>query len=173
MERSSNNLEYMICGVKSTLRRLYFCNLPINGSSEDVRVNIGTSLRRKRTNPGYVRLRSSAQIRVLESRRVLHNVYLILVGVKFISILDEFWLGVQSSRYPIRIHLILISILHLSVSSTHYEVLYGIPEHEFVRYFADGHNRGLFVCSAGYIDHRDYKMSGRLRRLKCDKNFTI
>ena len=39
----------------------------------------------------------------------------------------------QSSRYPIRIHLILISILHQSVPSTHYEVLNGIPEHEFVR----------------------------------------
>ena len=49
-----------------------------------------TSLRRKRTNPGYVCLRNSAQIRVLESRRVLHNVYLILIGVKFRLILDEF-----------------------------------------------------------------------------------
>ena len=48
------------------------------------------SLRRKRTNPSYVRLRNSAQIRVLDSRRVLHNVYLILIGVKLRSILDEF-----------------------------------------------------------------------------------
>ena len=63
------------------------------------------SLRRKRTNPGYVRLRNSAQILVVESRWVLHNVYLILIGVKLRWILDEFWLGVQSSRYPIRIHL--------------------------------------------------------------------
>ena len=38
----------------------------------------------------YVRLRNSAQIRVLESHRVLHNVYLILIGVKLRSILDEF-----------------------------------------------------------------------------------
>ena len=37
------------------------------------------------------------------------------------------------SEHPIRIQLILISILHQSLSSTHYEVLYGIPEHEFVR----------------------------------------
>ena len=66
------------------------------------------SLRCKWTNLGYVRLWNSAQIRVLESRRVLHNVYLILIGVKFRSIWDEFWLGVQSSRYPIRIHPILI-----------------------------------------------------------------
>ena len=57
----------------------------------------------------------------------------------------------KSSRYPIRIHLILISISHQSVSSTHYEVLYGSPEHEFVHYFADGHNWGLFVCGAGYL----------------------
>ena len=58
--------------------------------------NVGnSSLRRKRTKPGYVRLRNSAQIRVLESRRVLHNVYLILIGVKLRSILDEFWLGVK------------------------------------------------------------------------------
>ena len=49
-----------------------------------------SSLRRKRTNPGCI-----AQIRVLESRRVLHNLYLILVGVKLRSILDEFWLGVK------------------------------------------------------------------------------
>ena len=105
------------------------------------------SLRHKRTNPGYVRLRDSAQIRVLESRRVLHNVYLILIGVKFRSILDEFWLGIGLIEHPIRIHLILIKILHQSVSSTHYEVLYGIPEHEFVRYFADGE---FDVCTRPY-----------------------
>ena len=63
------------------------------------------SLRRKRTNPGYVRLRNSAQIRVLEPRRVLHNVYLILIGVKLRSILDEFWLGIGLIEHPIRIHL--------------------------------------------------------------------
>ena len=40
-------------------------------------------------NSGYVRLRNSGQIRVLESRRELH-VYLLLIGVKFRSILDEF-----------------------------------------------------------------------------------
>ena len=49
-----------------------------------------TSLRCKRTTPSYARLRNSAQIRVLESRRVLHNVYLIPIGVKLRSILDEF-----------------------------------------------------------------------------------
>ena len=52
-----------------------------------------SSLRRKRTNPGCI-----AQIRVLESRRVLHNMYLILIGVKLRSILDEFWLGVHSPQ---------------------------------------------------------------------------
>ena len=46
-----------------------------------------------------------------------------------------------------------------SVSSTHYEVLYGIPEHEFVRYFADGHNRGLFVCGAGYPPQEEIQIS--------------
>ena len=46
-----------------------------------------------------------------------------------------------------------------SVSSTHYEVLYGIPEHEFVRYFADGHNWGLFVCGAGYPPQEEIQIS--------------
>ena len=44
-----------------------------------------TSLRRKRTNPGYVRLRNSAQVRVLESRRVLHNVYTVQFFMQLVS----------------------------------------------------------------------------------------
>ena len=91
-----------------------------------------TSLRCKRTNPSYARLRNSAQIRVLESRRVLHNVYLIPIGVKLRSILDEFWLGVhspQSSFTPnqnsklgfVRLRRRLVSNLHFPL----FKKLYG------------------------------------------------
>ena len=47
----------------------------------------------------------------------------------------------------------------LSFLSNLYQVLYGIPEHGFVRYFADGHNRDLFVGGAGYPPQEEIQIS--------------
>ena len=65
--------------------------------------------------------------------------------------------------HSIRIHLTLISILHQSVSSTHYEVLYGIPKHEIVRYFADGHNRVCSFAAQARLFVSETKLSSRYK----------